>query len=251
MSELTEQHIRTLKDAASKLTGTKRRTFQAQVAIDYMDGSPRRSERTFGWWRKTVELGLNELRTGITCVDNTSARGNRKTEVKQPELERDIRALAEPQSQQDPKFQSPFQYTRMTARAMRQALIDQKGWKSDDLPCEKTIGNILNRLDFRLRRVQKAKPVRKVRDTDAIFDNVQRENEASDQREDSLRISLDTKDKVKVGELSRGGQSRGTEAVKANDHDMEYEKKMVPLGILDVLGNLLTMIFGTSAPLLT
>jgi len=35
MSELTEQHIRTLKDAASKLTGTKRRTFQAQVAIDY------------------------------------------------------------------------------------------------------------------------------------------------------------------------------------------------------------------------
>jgi len=246
MSELTEQHIRTLKDAASKLTGTKRRTFQAQVAIDYMDGSPRRAERTFGWWRKTVELGLNELRTGITCVDNTSARGNRKTEVKQPELERDIRALAEPQSQQDPKFQSPFQYTRMTARAMRQALIDQKGWKSDDLPCEKNIGNILNRLDFRLRRVQKAKPVRKVRDTDAIFDNVQRENEASDQREDSLRISLDTKDKVKVGELSRGGQSRGTEAVKANDHDMEYEKKMVPLGILDVLGNLLTMIFGTS-----
>ena len=143
MSELTEQHIRTLKDAASKLTGTKRRTFQAQVAIDYMDGSPRRAERTFGWWRKTVELGLNELRTGITCVDNTSARGNRKTEVKQPELERDIHALAEPQSQQDPKFQSPFQYTRMTARAMRQALIDQKGWKSDDLPCEETTGNIL------------------------------------------------------------------------------------------------------------
>jgi len=64
-------------------------------------------------------------------------------------------------------------------------------------------------------------------------------------------ISIDTKDKVKAGELSRGGQSRGTEAVKANDHDMEYEEKMVPLGILDVLGNLLTMIFGTSAPLLT
>jgi hypothetical protein len=129
---------------------------------------------------------------------------------------------------------------------MRQALIDQKGWKSGELPCEKTIGNILNRLGFRLRRVQKAKPVKKVRETDAIFENVHRENMASDEREDSLRISIDTKDKVKVGDLSRGGQSRGTKATKANDHDMEYKEKLVPFGILDVLGNLLTIIFGTS-----
>ena len=121
-------------------------------------------------------MGLNELRTGIVCLDNTSARGNRKTEVKQPALEQDIRSLAEPQSQQDPKFQSPFTYTRMTAKAMRQALIDQKGWKSEELPCEKTIGNISGRLGYRLRRVQKAKPVKKVRETDAIFENVAREN---------------------------------------------------------------------------
>ncbi len=246
MNELTEQHIATLKDAAAKLTGAKRRAFQARVTLDYLDGSARKAERVFGWWRKTVELGLNELRTGITCLDNTSARGNRKTEEKLPALEEDIRALAEPQSQQDPKFQSPFQYTRMTAKAMRRALIDQKGWKSEDLPCEKTIGNILNRLGFRLRRVQKAKPVKKVRETDAIFENVRRENQASDEREDSLRISVDTKDKVKVGDLSRGGQSRGAEATKANDHDMEYEEKLVPFGILDVLGKMLWIIIGTS-----
>ena len=103
MNELTDQQISTIKDAASKLTGSKRRAFQAQVALDYLDGSPRRAERVFGWWRGAVELGLNELRTGITCVDNTSARGNRKTEEKQPALEQDIRSLAEPQSQQDPK----------------------------------------------------------------------------------------------------------------------------------------------------
>lgn len=246
MNELTERHIATMKDAAKKLTGAQRRAFQAQVALDYLDGNPRRTERVFGWRRETVELGLNELRTGITCVGNTTARGNRKTEEKQPALEADIRSLAEPQSQQDPKFQSPFQYTRITAKAMRKALIEQKGWKSEELPCEKTIGNILNRLGFRLRRVQKAKPVRKVRQTDAIFDNVRQENQASDEREDSLRISIDTKDKVKVGDLSRGGKSRGTEATKANDHDMEYEEKLVPFGILDVLGNLLWIIFGTS-----
>jgi len=146
MSELREQHIATIKDAARKLTSAKRRAFQAQVALDYLDGSPRRAETVFGWSRKSVELGLHELRTGITCLDNFSARGNRKTEEKIPQLEEDIRSLAEPESQQDPKFQSPFRYTRTTAKAMRQALIEKKGWKDEELPCEKTVGNILNRL---------------------------------------------------------------------------------------------------------
>lgn len=246
MNELTEQQIATIKDAATKLTGAKRRAFQAQVALDYLSGSPRRAERVFGWWRNAVALGLNERRSGIICLGNTSARGNRKTEVKQPLLEQDIGSLAEPQSQQDPKFQSPFKYTRMTAKAMRQALIDQKGWKTEELPCEKTIGNILNRLGYRLRRVQKAKPVKKVRETDAIFENVDRENQASDEREDSLRISIDTKAKLNVGDVSRGGRSRGVEAIKAEDHDMEIKEKLVPYGILDVLGGLLTIIFGTS-----
>lgn len=224
MNTLTEQQIRTIQDAARKLTGAKRRAFQAQVALDYLDGKPRRAETVLGWSRKTVELGLHELRTGITCLDNFSARGNRKTEEKQPQLEEDLRCLAEPESQTDPKFQSPFLYTRMTAKAMRQALVDKKGCKRSELPCEKTIGNILNRLGYRLRRVQKAKPQKRVRQTDAIFDNVRRENEASDARADSLRISIDSKAKVNLGDFSRGGTSRGKQAQKASDHDMQSKK---------------------------
>ncbi len=224
MNELTEQQIGTIKDAAGKLTGAKRRAFQAQVTVDYLADSPRRAETVFGWYRKTVELGLNELRTGITCVDSFSARGDRKTEEKQPQLGEDIRSLADPESQVDPKFQSPFQYTRMTAKAMREALISKKGWQDEDLPCENTIGNILNRLGYRLRRVQKAKPVKRIPETDAIFENVHRKNQASDEREDSLRISIDTKAKLDVGEFSRGGIARGLEATKAWDHDMRAKK---------------------------
>ena len=36
MNELTKQHITTIRDAAKKLTGAKRRSFQAQVTIDYL-----------------------------------------------------------------------------------------------------------------------------------------------------------------------------------------------------------------------
>ena len=222
--ELTESLVATIKDAASKLTGPKRRAFQAQVALDYLEGSARRAEGVFGWGRQTVALGLNELRTGIVCLDNFSARGNKKTEEKLPKLEEDIRSLAEPQSQQDPKFQSAFLYTRMTAAAMRQALIEQKGWTDGELPHANTIGEILNRLGFKLRRVQKAKPLKKVRETDAIFENVERENQASDARADSLRISIDTKAKLDLGEFSRGGVSRGATATKALDHDTQSKK---------------------------
>jgi len=246
MNDLTEQYVSTIIDAARKLTGAKRRSFQAQVTLDYLGGNARRAEAEFGWCRNAVALGLNELRTGITCLGNFSARGNHKTEEKLPQMEKDIRSLVEPESQNDPKFQSSFQYTRMTAKAVRQALIDKKGWKTEDLPCENTIGNILNRLNYRLRRVQKRKPLKKIKETDAIFENVHKENEKSDNREDSLRVSIDTKAKVDVGEFSRKGKARGAQAEQALDHDMQPKKKLVPFGILNVLSGLATIIFGTS-----
>src|SRR3989442_13961124 len=246
MNERKEPHIATIKDAAQQLTGAKRRAFQAQVVLDDLHGSARRAETVFGWSRRTVTMGLHELRTGITCVDHTAARGNRTTEEKQPQLAEDMRSLADPHSQVDPTFPSPFRYTRMTAKAMRQALIDKKSWEDGHLPCANTIGNILNRLGYRLRRVQKAKPVKRVRETEAIFDNVHWENHASDAREDSLRISIDTKAKLNVGAFSRGGTSRGGEATEAWDHDMRPKEKLVPFGILEVLGGLLTSVCGTS-----
>jgi hypothetical protein len=153
-------------------------------------------------------LGLNELRSGVSCIDTFKARGNKKTEAKMPQLKHDIISLGEPESQVDPKLQTVIKYTRITAKVMRGALITKKGWHNEELPSEKTIGNIFNRLGFRLRRVQKAKPLKKVAETDAIFDKLYETNTASDRREDSLRISIDTKAKVDLCDSSRGGTSR-------------------------------------------
>ena len=246
MTKLPEQFIATIKDAAKKLTGTKRRGFQAQVTIDYLNSSARKAEITFGWSRETVSLGLNEIRTGIICVDNFKARGNKKTEEKKRQLVIDIVSLAEPESQTDPKFQTTFKYTRITAKAMRRALIDEMNWAPENTPCEKTIGNIMNRMNYCLRRVQKSKPLKKVAETDAIFDNLKEINKASDLREDSLRISIDSKAKVDLCNSSRGGTSRCKEAVKADDHDMGHKDKLVPYGILNMMTGLLTIIFVTS-----
>jgi len=138
MPTLSKQYIATLKNAAKKLTGAKGRAFEAQVTVDYFDAKAYLAEQAIGWGRKTIALGLNESRTGIVCVDNFKARGNQKTAVKKPQLKVGIIALAEPQSQTDPKFQTLFKYTRTTAKAMRIALMAEKGWQDKDLPRAKS-----------------------------------------------------------------------------------------------------------------
>jgi len=104
----------------------------------------------------------------------------------------------------------------------------------------------LDRLGYKMRRVQKAKPQKKIKETDAIFENVHQCNAASDERPDSLRLSIDTKAIIKLGELSRGGSARGKAVVKAQDKDLDVEGKLVPFGILEVPSGVMTIIFGTS-----
>lgn len=82
--------------------------------------------------------------------------------------------------------------------------------------------------------------------TDSIFDNVQQVNQEADAEPSTLRISIDTKATLKIGEYSRGGQSRGLEATKAMDHDMSAKEKMIPGGILEPVSGRSFLFFGQS-----
>jgi hypothetical protein len=247
VTELTEKIKSSLKDAAKKLTGFKKRAFMAQVTIDYFNSSPRRAETELGWSRQAIATGLKELETGIICVDNYRARGRKKTEELLPNLEADIKSLVEMYSQADPKFQSTFALTKISAREVREALKEEKGYRDEQLPSRQTIGDILNRMGYSLKKTQKIKPLKKIPETEAIFANVAQANQAADNQTKSLRISLDSKAKVKIGNLSRQGKARYLEPLKADDHDSEWTAVLVPLGILDVRGERLSIYFGQSA----
>jgi hypothetical protein len=155
---LSEAVKATFKDAAQKLTGHRKRHFMAKVSEDYLDGSARKAETVLGWNRRSVQLGLDERRTGILCVDNYRARGRDKSEAKLPDLEADIRAVVERYSQADPKFQSTFAYARISARAVREALVNEKNYEEADLPTRQTIGAVLNRMGYRLKKHKKPNP---------------------------------------------------------------------------------------------
>ena len=162
-AKLSSQVVGTIKSAAKKLTGYKRRQFQAETTLKYFDGRSRRAERTFGWGRATVNTGLHELRTGIRCVEHFSARGRHRCEEKHPEIAQRIHTLVEPHSQADPKFQTPLACTRMTAKAVRKQLaaMTETCGAEPHVPAERSLYRILNRLGYRLRRVRKAKPQKK------------------------------------------------------------------------------------------
>ena len=160
MTPLTNDFIQTIRSAAGLLTSHRRRRFQAETALRYCAGSARQAEVVFGWGRDAVATGLGELRTGIRCLDACRLRGRKKVEELCPELEEHIRRLVDPQSQADPKFQTALAYTRITAKAVRDDLLARPEWDGR-VPCRQTVGDILNRLGYRLRPVLEARPEKK------------------------------------------------------------------------------------------
>jgi len=87
---------------------------------------------------------------------------------------------------------------------------------------------------------------KKTAETDAIFENLWEMNALVDSESKTMRISIDTKATINVGEYSRGGRSRGVKAVKALDHDMQPKEKLIPGGILEPVTGKAFLFFGTS-----
>ena len=107
-------------------------------------------------------MGLNEHRTGIFCWGMQSAYGGDKLwEEKHPEVAQALWTLAQTHSQQDPTFQTLLSYTRLTAAEALKQLRSQ-GFREIQLPSPSTMAEILNRNGYRLRKVVKAKPQKKL-----------------------------------------------------------------------------------------
>jgi Rhodopirellula transposase DDE domain len=171
---LRPSQIADLRLAASKMTGATRRACQAEMALKYCGGDPLLAETRFGWGRHTVAVGLAERRTGIICLGAQAAFSGRKPwEDTQPEAAEALRRLAEAHAQQDPTFRTTLASTRLTAKAALAAL-PVHGYREDQLPSPSTMAAVLNRLGFRLRKVVKAKPQKKMAETDAMFANMEK-----------------------------------------------------------------------------
>ena len=206
MDGVRETHDVVIRSAAKRLKGHQRRLFMAEATEALCAGNARQAEERFGWGRETVNKGLHELKQGMRCLENFAARVRPRWEEKHPQLAKDIRAIVEPRTQADPELKSPRRYTKMSAKDVREALVS-KGYAEADLPKERTMRDILNRMNYRLKRIQKAKPLKKTKETNAIFANVKAAQQEAKEDPASLEISMDTKAKVNEGDYARGGKN--------------------------------------------
>ena len=197
-----------LIDVARELRGSQRRMFLAKVCDVLCDGSVRKAEERFGWGRETVSKGMQE-RQANGSVENSpkpERRGRPRSEDKMPQLKIDIRTIVEPHTHSDPELKTSRKYTNYSAEEIRADLIGM-GYAPDSLPSERTIRDILNRMNYRLKRIQKGKPLKKTEHTDAIFENVNAARKKYETDPETLEISVDTKTKVKLGEYALGGKN--------------------------------------------
>ncbi len=160
-NSLTPSLVEDLCLAASKMTGASRRSFQAQMCLKYCGGSARKAESILGWGRKNVQVGLEERRSSIICVGLHSAHsGAKKWEEQYPSAAQSLAEIAEAHAQQNPTFNNPVAYTRLTASEAIAQLRNQ-GVDESQIPAPSTMAVILNRMGYRLRKVLKAKPQKK------------------------------------------------------------------------------------------
>src|SRR3954452_10035327 len=153
--------IPVLIDTAKTLQGSRRRAFMAKMVQAMGRGGQLWAAAHLGWNRGTIRKAMHELRSGMTCVDAFHCRRRKSAEEHLPRLLDDTRAIADGQSQADPKFQTERLFTRISAKEVRRQLIAQKGYTDEELPTQQTINRKLNLLGFRLTKVAKCRHQKK------------------------------------------------------------------------------------------
>lgn len=151
---ISPEMIELIKRLVENIPWPNRRSAMGDVTVTLLDGKPRVAEEVFGWGRATASLGMNEFRTGLLCVNDISSRCKPKAEEKNPKLLNDIAEIMEPHCHSESHLRTTLLYTNMTAKAVYEALLE-KGWSEESLPTTRTISEILNRHNYRLRTVEK------------------------------------------------------------------------------------------------
>ena len=134
MKRVSEEEQAAYIEAAIALKGGHRRQFMARIVNTLGYGGQSWAESELGWDRGTIRKGQQELAAGVLPQPNPGGPGRPRVEQRLPNLLRDIKTLADAQSQTDPTFKTTRLYTRLTACAARQVLIEQFGYTDAQLP---------------------------------------------------------------------------------------------------------------------
>lgn len=181
-----------------------------------------------------IKKCILEFEKGEEIKPEKETRGRKSVEKKYPNLASDIENILDEYSQTDPRFKSERMYVRLTINEIIKLLVETGKYTLESLPKKSAMSKYLKKLGYNLKKVKKVKPLKKTEYTDQIFKNINYIKRKYENDFNTVMISMDTKDKIKLGDYSRNGYSRVD--VQALDHDFESEY-LTPFGILDLKEN--------------
>lgn len=186
--------------------------------------------RIFNLSRITIRKAIRLFKNEIDYKPKIETRGRKLLIEKYPNLKQDIENIIKDSLSIDPHFKSEKQYVKMTIKEIKQRLTETGNY-DDKSFSNSYLNNLVNQMGYNLKKVKKTKPLKKIKETDLIFDNVHKKKEEVMHDEQAILISIDTKDKVLLGPFSRGGKNRIQ--VEAADHELTNDC-LIPFGILDI-----------------
>jgi hypothetical protein len=80
-------------------------------------------------------------------------------------------------------------YTRLTITKIRDLFIEEKGYTNDELPTNQSLNRVVNDLGYKMKRVMKVKPKKKIPETDTIFENLKKVHDEVEEKDNVVRLS--------------------------------------------------------------
>lgn len=231
LDNLYKNHVILIKKEKNRKIKTK---LIVTLLLDLKEYSIRAVARVLNCSRKFIKKCSQIANYGFQLQLQMEFRGRKKKIQEFPNLPKQLEKIVEDHLITDSQFKTEKQYVRLTLKEIKQQLITKNGYKEKDIS-KSTLANILNEMGYNLKKVQKTKPLKKIEETNAIFDNVHKKKEEAMNSKTTALISLDTKDKVLLGPFSRKGKNRIE--IKAVDHELT-NNCLIPFGILDLKTNI-------------
>lgn len=225
-----KNQIKTIKNEKNRITKMK---MIGSLAMDIGDGCISAVSRELSCSRQFVKECFDFVENGCEKQLSLEFRGRKRLVHKYPTLKKDIEKIVENHLSTDPRFKKEEQYVNLSIKTIKEKLIETGKYHKSSFS-ESSLNNIVNQMGYCLKKVKKTKPLKKIEQTDSIFENVHKKKQESLQDEDTALISLDTKDKVLLGPFSRGGKNRIQ--IEAVDHELTNDC-LIPFGILDIKTN--------------
>ena len=193
--------------------------------------SQRSAVKMFGLCRQTIKKSVSIFK-GITNYKlDIETRGRKKIEEKNPEIIDQIKQICENTENVDKSLKDNIVYIGVTASFVISKLQSDYGYSISECPCENTVIRIFREcLKYKITKVKKNKVLKKIPETDAIFENVNKKKEEVRLSLDNVSsYTIDIKATKNVGDVSDNGSSWIEK--NALDHDTNVEYKVKPFGI--------------------